>query len=100
MPIGKPIAECLQALGVLEKQSEAQTKSQWPEHAKSLDGAIVEFINTIEEESHTIDAGETLNQWVKDRATEWVQLNGGCWSIKDRTMLLPHAPVFPKDKPM
>ncbi len=98
MPVGKPIAECLQALGVLEFQSRAQTKTQWPENAKSLNEAIASFAISIKGESHAHGAGETLSEWVKQRATEWVQSNGERWSAKNRGMLLPHAPDFPADR--
>ncbi len=85
---------------VLERQLEAQTKSQWPPNAKSLNEAIVDFIGSIEEESQAHSAGESLNMWIEERAVEWVQSNGERWSATDRSMLLPHAPVFPKDKQM
>lgn len=100
MPVGKTIAECLQGLGVLEKTFETQSKTQWPQSAKSLNGILVEFSMSIEEEIQTVEAGEILHHWVKDRATGWVLLNGERWSAKDRSMLLPHAPVYPRDKPM
>ena len=31
---------------------------------------------------------------------EWVQSNGERWSAEGRTMLLPHAPVFSREKLM
>lgn len=97
MPVGKPITECLQALGVLEKKWVMQTKTQWPQDAKSLNEAIVEFADAIENESYAYGAREDLNKWVEDRAADWVSSNSELWSAKDR---LPHAPVFPMDKPM
>lgn len=100
MPTGKTIAECLQGLGVLEIQLEAQTRKQWPQNAKSLNDAIVAFMNSIEEESRVHDAGESLNNWIKERVAEWVQSNGERWSVKNRGMLFPHAPVLPKDESM
>lgn len=96
MPVGKTIVECLQALGVLEKQPGCQTKTQWPQNAKSLHQAIVEFADSIEEESYAHGVGESLSKWVGERAAEWVHFNSEQWSAKDR---LPQAPEFPKDKP-
>ena len=100
MPAGKTIAECLQALGVLEVQLEAQTKTQWPPNAKSLYEAIVDFMDSIEEEGHAYGAGERLDIWIEERVAEWVQLNGERWSAKGRTILLPHAPELPRDQEM
>ncbi len=97
MPVGKPVHECLQALGVLEKKSEVQTKTQWPRNAKILNEALTELANSIEEESYAHGVGESLSKWVEDRAAEWVQSYGESWSTKDR---MPDAPVFPGDKPM
>ena len=97
MPVGKSSAECLHALGVLEKNLGAQTKSIWPQKAKSLNEAINEFADSIEEDSHAHGAGDSLNKWVEERAHSWVQSNGILWSAKDR---FPDAPIFPKDKPM
>lgn len=97
MPVGKTIAECLQALGVLDKKLEAQTKKQWPQNAKDLNEAIVEFADSIERESDAHGIGESLNQWVEERATNWVRSNRKLWSAEHR---LPHAPVFPKDEAM
>lgn len=96
MPVGKTIVECLQALGVLEKQLGGQTKTQWPQNAKSLNQAIVEFADSIEEESHAHGVGESLSEWVEERAAEWVHFNSEKWSAKYR---LPQAPEFSKDKP-
>ena len=95
MPVGKTIAECLQALGVLEENTAAHTKTQWPQNAKSLNEAMAEFADSIEEEGDAKGAGESLNKWVQERALEWVNSNSERWSVNDR---LPHAPVFPEDR--
>lgn len=79
---------------------ETQTKTQWPQSAKCLNETILGFIASIEEESHGYDAEESLNKWVEDRAANRAQSNGECWSAKDRSMPLPHAPIFPMDKPI
>lgn len=100
MPAGKTIAECLEALGVLERHGETQTKKQWPQNAKNLSEAIVSFARSIEEESHAHSAGESLHAWIGERVAEWLQLNGERWSATNRSMLLSHAPRFPEDEPL
>ena len=100
MPAVKSIAECLQALGVLERQLEAQIKTQWPQKAKSLNEAIAGFTDSIEEENHAHGVGESLDKWIEERVAQWVQSNGERWWARDRSMFLPHAPVFPKEEPM
>ena len=97
MPVGKTIAECLQGLGVLDKNLEAQTKKQWPENAKNLNEAIGDFADSIEGESDAHGTGDSLNQWVEEQAAEWVRSNRELWLAEHR---LPHAPVFPKDEAM
>lgn len=97
MPVGKSITECLQGLGVLEKKSEGESRTQWPENAKTLNEAVLEFADSIEEESCAHGAEETLNNWIKERAIEWVQSNSADWSAEGR---LPQAPVFPGDEQM
>ncbi len=96
MPVGKTLVQCLQSLGVLDKTPEVQSKTQWPQNAKSLNQAIVDFAGSIEEESYAHGTGERLDIWVEERATEWVHANSKHWSAEDR---LAHAPVFPRDMP-
>ena len=91
----KSIAECLQALGVLDENTVAQTKTQWPQNAKSLNEAVAEFADSIEEENNAKGAGESLDKWIQGRAIEWVKSNSERWSANDR---LPHAPAFPEDE--
>ena len=95
MPVAvKSIAECLQALGVLDEQSGAQTRTQWPQNAKILNEAMAEFADSIEKESDAHGAGQSPNKWVEERAIEWVQSDSELWSAKDRLL---HAPAFPRD---
>ena len=84
MPAGKSIAQCLQALGIFEMQLEAQTKTQWSPNAKSLNEAIVGFMDSIEGGSHAYGAGERLHSWIEERVAEWVQSNGERWSAEGR----------------
>lgn len=99
MPAGKKIAECLQALGYLERQSDVQTKAQWPQNAQDFDENLNGFVAFIEAH-HAHRTGESFNKWIEVRVREWVQSNGERWSAKDRAMLLPHAPEYPRDEPL
>ena len=91
----KSMAECLQALGVLDENTVAQTKTQWPQNAKSLNEALAEFADSIQKEHDAQGDGESPNEFVQGRAIEWVKSNSERWSANDR---LPHVPVFPEDE--
>ena len=91
----KSIAECLQALGVLDENTVARTKTQWPQDAKSLNEVVSKFADSIEEEGNAKGAGEHLDEWVQERAIEWVKSNSKLWSANGR---LRNAPAFPEDE--
>lgn len=99
MPVGKPIAECLQGLGLLAQGSKP-TKSQWTASAKAVYGRITGLIAAIEEEDCAGGDGKSLNERIRERTIEWVDEYSDLWIFKNRGSLFPHAPLYPADKSM
>ena len=99
MPAGKPIAECLQGLGLLA-QGQKPTKKQWPKTAKTVYGRISTLINCIEEEDRASDHAKPLNERINDRSVEWVDKYSDLWTAKHRGSLFPQAPLYPTEKLM
>lgn len=92
MPAGKPIAECLQGLGLLA-QGPKPNKSQWTALVKSIYGPITGLIASIEEEGRAGGHAKSLNERIKDRTGEWVDKSSNLWTLKNRGSLFPHAPL-------
>ena len=100
MPTGKPIAECLQGLGLLA-EGPKPTKKQWPKTAKTVYGHINTLIGSIEEEEDRV-GGHTkpLNERIKARTLEWVDKYSDLWTLKHRRSLFAQAPLYPTERSM
>lgn len=99
MPTGKPIAECLQGLGLLA-QGPKPTKKQWPKTAKTVYGHINTLIASIEEEDRVDGHTKLLNERIKARTLEWVDKYSDLWTLKHRGSLFPQAPLYPTERSM
>ena len=101
MPTGKPIAECLQGLGLLA-EGPKPTKKQWPKTAKTVYGRINTLIASIEEEEEDrVDVDtKPLNERIKARTLEWVDKYSDLWTLKHRGSLFAQAPLYPTERSM